>query len=88
MEIQRRTGKGKPTIWRWQARFTSEGVDGRLHEATRPAGKPLLTAEMIERVVGLTLGEPPGETNSLHVPGDGEGRRDRPSQRRRVRRHA
>jgi hypothetical protein len=21
MEIQRRTGKGKPTIWRWQDRF-------------------------------------------------------------------
>ena len=40
MEIQRQTGKGKPTIWRWQARFMAEGVDGLLHEATRPAGKP------------------------------------------------
>jgi hypothetical protein len=26
MEIQRQTGKGKPTIWRWQARFMAEGV--------------------------------------------------------------
>jgi hypothetical protein len=25
MEIQRLTGKGKPTIWRWQARFMAEG---------------------------------------------------------------
>ena len=62
MEIQRQTGKGKPTIWRWQARFMAEGVDGLLHEATRPAGKPALSAAMIERVVEMTLGEPPGET--------------------------
>jgi len=35
MAMQRQTGKGKPTIWRWQARFMAEGVDGLLHEATR-----------------------------------------------------
>src|SRR6186997_1835688 len=51
MAIQRQTGKGKPTIWRWQARFMAEGVDGLLHEATRPPGKPPLTAQAIERVV-------------------------------------
>ena len=45
MAIQRQTGKGKPTIWRWQARFMAEGVDGLLHEATRPPGKPPLTLE-------------------------------------------
>src|SRR5215204_6487156 len=39
----------------------AEGVDGLLHEATRPAGKPPLTAETIERVVEMTLAEPPGE---------------------------
>jgi len=61
MAIQRQTGKGKPTIWRWQARFMAEGVDGLLHEATRPPGKPPLTAAVIERVVELTLAEPPGE---------------------------
>jgi len=33
----------------------AEGVDGLLHEATRPAGKPPLTAETIERVVEMTL---------------------------------
>ena len=37
MAIQRQTGKGKPTIWRWQARFMAEGVDGLLHDATRPS---------------------------------------------------
>src|SRR5579859_6867142 len=62
MAIQRQTGKGKPTIWRWQARFMTEGVDGLLHEATRPAGKPSLPPGTIERVVEMTLAEPPGET--------------------------
>src|ERR1700675_2660162 len=61
MAIQRQTGKGKPTIWRWQARFMAEGVDGLLHEATRPAGKPPLPAAVIERVVEMTLAGPPGE---------------------------
>ena len=61
MAIQRQTGKGKPTIWRWQARFMAEGVDGLLHEATRPPGKPPLPPEAVERVVAMTLGEPPGE---------------------------
>jgi transposase len=61
MAIQRQTAKGKPTIWRWQARFMDEGVDGLLHDATRPAGKPPLPAATIERVVEMTLAEPPGE---------------------------
>jgi hypothetical protein len=26
MVIQRQTGEGKPTIWRWQARFMVQGV--------------------------------------------------------------
>jgi hypothetical protein len=58
--IQRQTGKGKPTIWLAE-RFITEGVDGLLHDATRPSGIPLLTAAVIERVVELTLVEPPSE---------------------------
>src|SRR3954464_2827692 len=42
MEIQRRTGKAKPTIWRWQQRFMEAGVDGLLRDATRPGRKPPL----------------------------------------------
>jgi hypothetical protein len=57
--IQRQTGK--LTIWRWQARFMAEGVDGLLHDATRPAGKPPLPPAVIERVVEMTPAEPPGE---------------------------
>ncbi len=39
----------------------AEGVDGLLHEATRPSSKPPLTAAAIERVVEMTLAEPSGE---------------------------
>ena len=62
MAIQRQTGKGKPTIWHWQARFMAEGVEGVLHDATRPSGKPPLSSAAVERVVEMTLAEPPGET--------------------------
>jgi hypothetical protein len=59
--IMRRTGKSKPCVWRWQARFMAEGVAGLLRDKTRPPGTPPLPVATVERVVGLTLGEPPGE---------------------------
>ena len=61
MEIQRRTGKGKPTIWRWQERFMTAGVDGLLRDKTRPSGKPPLAPGVVARVVEMTLAEPAGE---------------------------
>ena len=40
MAIQRQTGKGKPTIWRWQARFMAEGVDACcMRRPGRPANR-------------------------------------------------
>src|SRR4051812_42578974 len=62
MEIQRRTGKAKPTIWRWQQRFMVAGVDGLLRDATRPGRKPPLSSATIDRVVHMTLAGPPSET--------------------------
>jgi transposase len=62
LEIQRQTGKGKPTIWRWQERFMKAGVDGLLRDKTRPSRKPPLSADMVTRVVEMTLAPPPGET--------------------------
>ena len=62
MEIQRRTGKAKPTIWRWQQRFMVAGVDGLLRDATRPGRKRPLSPATVERVVEMTLAGPPGET--------------------------
>src|ERR671929_456894 len=61
MEIQRRTGKAKPTIWRWQQRFMESGVDGLLHDATRPGRKPPLAPATVERIVEMTLAGPSGE---------------------------
>jgi len=60
-EIMRRTGKSKPCVWRWQERFMREGVSGLLRDRTRKPGIPPLPAATIDRVVELTLGEPPGE---------------------------
>src|SRR3954447_14450715 len=62
VEITRRTGKSKPCVWRWQERFMREGVAGLLRDKTRRPGKAPLPAETVQRVVELTLKEPPGET--------------------------
>ena len=60
-EIMRRSGKSKPVVWRWQARFMAEGVEGLTRNKTRPPGKPPLSADTVQKVVDLALGPPPGE---------------------------
>ena len=61
VEIMRRTGKSKTCVWRWQERFMHEGFDGLLRDKTRPSRIPPLGAEVAERVVALTLSDPPVE---------------------------
>lgn len=60
--IMRDAGVAKTAVWRWQARFMAEGVDGLLRDKTRPSRIPALGAEVSERMVRLTLADPPGET--------------------------
>jgi len=60
--IQRRTGKSKICVWRWQERFMHEGVDGLLRDKTRPARKAPLAQATIDQVVELSHGPPPFET--------------------------
>ena len=60
-EIMRRSGKSKPSVWRWQERFMEEGVEGLLRDKTRQPGKKPLPAETVRRVVDLALTAPPGE---------------------------
>jgi transposase len=60
--VMRRAGVSKPSVWRWQRRFMEEGVDGLLRDKTRKPGLPPLAAPLVDRVVELTLGDPPGET--------------------------
>jgi hypothetical protein len=38
-ETMRRSGKAKPVVWTWQARFMAEGVEGLLRDKTRRPGK-------------------------------------------------
>jgi transposase len=59
--IMRRTGKSKTCVWRWQERFMQEGCDGLLRDKTRPSRIPPLGAEVAEKIVALTLLDPPGE---------------------------
>jgi transposase len=61
-EIMRQTGTSKTCVWRWQERFMEEGFDGLLRDKTRPSRVPPLAPEVAERVVALTLTDPPGET--------------------------
>jgi transposase len=68
-EIIRRTGKAKPTIWRWQERFMREGVDGLLRDKTRPSRlAPLPQQATIDRVIALTAREPPHEATHWTAP--------------------
>lgn len=60
-EIMRRTGKSKTCVWRWQERFAEEGFEGLLRDKTRPSRVPPLGSDVSERVVALTLTDPPAE---------------------------
>jgi transposase len=55
------SGKSKTCVWRWQERFMREGVEGLLHDATRPPGKAPLSPERIAEIVRLTQTPPPHE---------------------------
>ena len=57
--IMASTGKSKTCVWRWQARFMAEGVDGLLHEKTRPPGIPKTAAAKVADVLRLTQGAAP-----------------------------
>jgi len=67
VEIMRRTGKAKPSVWRWQARYLEAGVDGLVRDKTRPSRIPRLAAGLVERVVSRTLAPPPGEATHWTV---------------------
>ena len=57
--IMSATGKSKTCVWRWQERFMVAGVDGLLHEKTRPPGIPKTAADKMAEVIRLTQGPPP-----------------------------
>ena len=52
--IMRVAGKSKTCIWRWQERFFHEGVDGLLHDKTRPPGTAPVAPSRVQEVVALS----------------------------------
>ncbi len=64
MAIRAATGKGKPTIWRWQARYMQAGADGLFRDAPRGRAFVPASPEQIASVVERTLHEdPPAATH-------------------------
>lgn len=61
LEIARQVGVSRPMVWRWQQRFAEEGLNGLLHDKTRPPGTAPVPQDEVRAVVERTLtGEPPG----------------------------
>jgi transposase len=55
MAIRAATGKGKPTIWRWQARCMQDGADGLFRDAPRGRAFAAISPEQIAAVIERTL---------------------------------
>ena len=72
-EIMRRSGKSKPVVWRWQARFMAEGVEGLTRDKTRKPGKTAAAGR--HRAAGRRPGAraAAGRNNPLDRPDAGEG---------------
>jgi len=62
--VMRRTGKSKPCVWRWQERYTDEGVPGLLRDKTRPSRIAPLSAEKKLAIIEKTATEKP--VNATH----------------------
>src|SRR5262247_3506655 len=72
-EIMRRSGKSKPVVWTWQARFMAEGVTGLTRDKTRKPGKKPPAGR--HRAAGRRsgAGTADGRSNPLDRPDAGEG---------------
>jgi transposase len=64
IEITRRTGMSKPTVWRWQERYLDEGVLGLKRDKTRPSRVPPLPRQVRLKVIAKIVQETP--PNSTH----------------------
>ena len=78
-EIMRRSGKSKPVVWRWQARFMAEGVEGLTRDKTRKPGKPPLPDRHRAESGRPGTRAAAGRNNSLDRPDAGESRRGEPA---------
>ena len=65
VEIMRRAKTSKPTVWRWQARYLDEGIDGLRRDETRPSSVPPLPRETRLKVITKTVQETRCSSNKL-----------------------
>ena len=78
-EIMRRSGKSKPVVWRWQARFMAEGVDG-LHPRQDAQARQTTAAADRRAAGGRSDARPAaGRCNPLDRPDAGESGRREPA---------
>jgi hypothetical protein len=63
MELSRRTGISKTSVWRWEVRFLAEGVAGLLHDKSRRSinlassiAGALLIALLVVVIMGVYIG--------------------------------
>ena len=59
-EVARRASASRPAVWRWQARYAEQGVEGLLRDKTRKPGRAPLSVRVVAKVLDLTRSEPPG----------------------------
>ncbi|WP_431858701.1 helix-turn-helix domain-containing protein [Azospirillum sp.] len=80
--IAQDVGVSLPTVHRWQHRVQDQGVDGLLRDKTRPSRIQPVAPDVVERVVEMTLNEPPRRGDALeqsHHGGGQRGERERAS---------
>jgi hypothetical protein len=64
----RRSGKSKPVVWHWQARFMGDGVDGLLRDKTRKTGQAA-TGRWGGPMAGQRWPADSGHMNGRRLPG-------------------
>ena len=64
--IMRRANPSKPGVWRWQARYVDEGVDGLRCCKTRPSRVPPLPRETRLKVITRTVQATPANASHWH----------------------
>ena len=57
VELMRRTGISKPTVWRWQERYLDEGVPALKGDKTRTSRAPPLPGEVRLKIDARTVQE-------------------------------
>ena len=68
-QVARRASVSRPAVWRWQARYAEQGVEGLLRDTNRKPGRAPLSAKVVAKVMDLTCSEPPG--HATHWTGRG-----------------